>query len=256
MPTMSTCSNCSKPVNTNDRKLQCDGCKRQIHMTCTDVSADDRVTRQRVRGLSILCNNCSSNVSNFSELKTLLDFKTEIHKKINDFDDKLTQLNNKLSQFDAVNSIEFTDNIANEAVDRIVRAKNIIIRGVPETSSGDAQLRKDDDTNKIKLVLDTVGCHETPITFYRVGKTNQKFPRMIKVVMPSEHHAKNILRNKSKLLEEKRTEKFSIIDDKTPTQQQRLRELRSELDTRKNNGEHDLTIRYTNGIPKISKFRS
>ncbi|CAG9829715.1 unnamed protein product [Diabrotica balteata] len=155
-----------------------------------------------------------------SEIKDLLlDFKMEIRAKIDDFDNKITELNDKLSQINLFKSTEFTDNIANEAVDRITRAKNILIRGVTESSSGDVQRRKDDDANKVKLVLDTVGCQEKQITFYRVGKANQRFPRMIKVVMGSEYHVKDILRNKAKLLENKATEKFSIIDDKTPIQQ-------------------------------------
>lgn len=266
----SFCSNCSKVVGDRDSALQCDGCKRSLHMECTGLSSTDRVTRQKVRGLSILCNACTSNLSTFADFKKIInelksdiqekigDLKTDMLKTIDNYNTLLSaeiaSLNNKLSNVESLNSIEITDKIANEAVERISRAKNVFIRGVPEPA-GDTQNKKDSDRRIIEEVLNAVTCSAEPVSLYRVGKPNQRFPRMLKVVMPTESDAKYILKNKKRLLEHTSTRTFTIIDDKTPIQQQYLKQLRAELDTRLKNGERDLTIKYVHGSPKIVSFR-
>lgn len=120
----------------------------------------------------------------------MLDFKKNINNKITEFENKLSELNDKLNQKDSLKSTEMIDTIANEAMDRIHRAKNILIRGVLE-HMGDIQSKKDHDLNKVKSVLNVVGCQENHLAFYRVGKPkpNQRFPRMLKVVMSSEYQA-------------------------------------------------------------------
>lgn len=261
---MPACANCSKPITDREKQasLQCSACKGQIHLGCTELQTEDRVTRQAVRGLKILCNGCSANIEMFSNLKALLeDHKIELHARIDqinvkseEISQKLESIEKKLVNFDDVSSPVYTDKIANEAVDRINRAKNVFIRGVPE-AAGDVQAKKSSDKMAVDLVLRTVESDAQPITFFRVGKPNQRFPRMNKLVMPGEHDAKQILRNKGKLLENSGTRNLTVIDDKTPVQLECLKILRTELDTRKRNGESNLTIRYVQGVPKIVNFR-
>lgn len=255
------CANCAGSISSSEsaRTLQCDGCKRSIHLACTDVSSEDRVTRHKIRGLKILCNKCSTNMDNFNDIKKLLeDFKNEFKKEfINDMDivkDKIDALTRKLENIDNLSSVQFTDKIANEAVDRINRAKNVFIRGVPE-ADGDINTRKESDKKIVETVLTTVNCNTKPVATFRIGKSNSKYPRMIKVVMNNEFEARQILRNKKKLLETNCTKNISVIDDKTPVQVQCLKELREELDMRKRKGEPNLTIKYIHGCPKIVNFR-
>uniref|UniRef100_A0A6P7G4K3 Uncharacterized protein LOC114334099 n=1 Tax=Diabrotica virgifera virgifera TaxID=50390 RepID=A0A6P7G4K3_DIAVI len=263
MPTSQTCANCLKAINDRERSaLQCDACKRGIHLACTELLQDDRITRCKVRGIKIICNSCSSNIEAFSNLKSILkEYNDDLQLKISQIDEKIAEITTKfndleikLSSADQHSSPQFAENIANEAVDRINRAKNVIVRGVPE-STGDIQTKKDEDKKFLEEILSAVECNATPVTFFRVGKVGDRFPRMIKMVMNNEYEAKQILRNKRKLLEKTKTKNVSIVDDKTPMQVNFLKELRSELETRKENGEQNLTIKYIRGIPKITNFR-
>ncbi|CAH1108296.1 unnamed protein product [Psylliodes chrysocephalus] len=90
-------------------------------MECTDLSSTDRVTRQKIRGLNILCNSCSVNLGNFTDLKKVItDFKLDIQKKLDDniakLSTEITQLKNKIVSVEATSYIEITEKIANEAV--------------------------------------------------------------------------------------------------------------------------------------------
>lgn len=249
------CANCLKPIAERSSKLQCDGCKKAIHLSCTELSSDDRITRHKIRGVSIVCNPRSQNLGSVAELKEiLLNFKTDIQRQIDDLNNKLVELNDKISTVESFNTVEFVDSTANEALERINRSRNVLIRGVPEVE-GDIPSCKDHDLAKIKEILHTVSSQSIPVSFHRIGRANQRFSRMIKVIMASESEAKFILKNKSKVLENRATKNVSIIDDKTPVQQERLKELRKELESRKNNGEEDITIKYIQGVPKITKFR-
>lgn len=265
---MSTCANCSKLIDDREssKQLQCDACKQLIHLACTDLRAEDRVTRHKLRGIKILCNNCCSNVESFANLKTLLiDLKDDLQSKIeqidqktklvfNDITERLVHIENRLSTEDQSAPPKIADTVVNEAVDRINRAKNIFVRGVPEIT-GDIETKKNHDGGILKNILDTVMCNSTPVTFFRIGKPTNSFPRMIKVIMQNEHEAKHILKNKKKLLQNVSLKNVSIIDDKTPNQIECLKKLRKELEERKSSGEENLTIKYIQGVPKIVNFR-
>lgn len=261
-----SCANCTKPVLPSDSmKLQCDGCKRLIHVTCTDLPQDDRVTRRRVKCLKVLCNSCGANLEASLDIKGLIEsFKNDIRRELEDVKLKIETLNEKLtavegSAVENSKSVQSSDVVIQEVLDRLNRAKNVFIRGVPELA-GDVNAGRKHDGSVVTEVLNTVNCPAKPITIFRVGKPNvaNKYPRMIKLVMPSEHDARTILRNKKNLIGKSSTSKLSIISDQTPSQVQLLNRLRGELDARKANGEPNLTIKYIHGVPKIisTNFRT
>ncbi|KAL3276289.1 hypothetical protein HHI36_024177, partial [Cryptolaemus montrouzieri] len=117
----------------------------------------------------------------------------EINQKALSVDQKLSTIDSKISKVDYISSTQFADNIANEAVDRI-------IRGIPE-SAGDLSAKIEHDIEIVDDVLRTLECDSAPTTLFRIGKSNNKHPRMIKIVMNNEQDTKRILRNKNKLLE-------------------------------------------------------
>ncbi|CAH1109474.1 unnamed protein product [Psylliodes chrysocephalus] len=169
-----------------------------MHLNCTDLKADDRVTRQKLRCIKIVCNRSSSIVDQFSEVKGILEtFKINIDKKVDSFDEKLKGIqnniesfNNQLSEFkdqvknsESVRSPEFIGTVTAEAVARMRRAKNILIRGVAE-AQGDSAVKKE----QLHLILTSVGSTAEMVSFYRIGKpnSNNKYPRMIKVTFQCE----------------------------------------------------------------------
>ncbi|CAH1110248.1 unnamed protein product [Psylliodes chrysocephalus] len=165
---MSTCANCFKTISDREStKPQCDGCTFFMHLNCTDFKADDRVTRQKLRCIKIVCNRCSSIVDQFGEIKDILEtFKINIDKKVDSFDEKLKSIqnniesfNNQLSEFkdqvknsESLRSPEFIETVTAEAVDRMRRAKNILIRGIAE-AQGDSAVKKEHDKEELDLVL-------------------------------------------------------------------------------------------------------
>lgn len=256
MPDSTACANCTKPVLPSDSsKLQCDGCKRMIHVACTDLPQDDRITRRRIKCLKVLCNSCSANLESSLDIKGLIEsFKNDMRRELEDVKLKIDTLNEKLTAVEN-SSVQSSDVVIQEVLDRLNRAKNVFIRGVPE-ATGDINAKKEHDKSVVTEVLNTVNCPANPVTILRVGKPNptNKYPRMIKLVMPNERDARTILRNKKSLIEKVSTSKLSIISDQTPSQVQLLKDLRGELDTRKANGEQNLTIKYIHGIPKITSI--
>ncbi|KAL3269525.1 hypothetical protein HHI36_008591, partial [Cryptolaemus montrouzieri] len=64
-------------------------------------------------------------------------------------------MNAKLSTVEKLNSTQYRDEIVQEAVDRMSRSKNIIIRGAPEIAADNTQ-RKIHDSAIVKKVLETV----------------------------------------------------------------------------------------------------
>lgn len=252
---MPVCANCSQQVGES-KHLTCDACKRALHLNCTDVSLkDDRVTRMKMRNIRIVCNQCSANIDQFSNLETLLkSFRQDIKEQLDGFAAKFEDINKKLSTIDHLNSVDFTEDIASEAFDRLNRARNIMIKGVPEVA-GQKEVKKEHDRKIVADVLGKVGSEATPVAILRVGgvNTNSPYPRGIKVVLSSEQEAKHVFRNSGKLLESRETKDFRITDDKTALQIKYLNSLREQLESRKKNGEADITIKYIRGQPKIVK---
>ena len=230
-----------------------------IHVAClglAGLSEKDRVTRNRVQGIKFFCNACSASLDKMGNVCALIEkLKNDISSKMESFETKISDLSKKLEPVNEIQSPVFIDNITNEAIDRIKRSKHIIIRGAVEIN-GTSSEKTAHDSTIVANVLKAVNSKATPITFFRFGKPHSKFPQQIKVVLPSEYDAKQILKNKRKLLETNATKKLSIIDDKTPHQRKYLAKLRKTLETRKNAGETELTIKYVHGNPKIVSTES
>ncbi|CAH2098394.1 unnamed protein product [Euphydryas editha] len=89
-----------------------------------------------------------------------------------------------------------------------------------------------------------------PIKTIRKGKYNPDIPRAIKIILPISEAAKSILRNKSNL----KASNIKLYSYETPYQQKYRNNLRNELKRRLEGGEKDLTIKYINGVPKITKI--
>ncbi|KAG8260446.1 hypothetical protein J6590_097228 [Homalodisca vitripennis] len=92
------------------------------------------------------------------------------------------------------------------------------------------------------------------LKFFRLGKASQDRIRPIKLILPSESEAINLLKGFAK-----ESSKFgylkeiSLSNDKTPKEMDYFKNLRSTLAARISNGEQDLIIKFIKGIPKIVK---
>jgi hypothetical protein len=148
-----------------------------------------------------------------------------------------------------LSSLQFEE-VTSEAVERMIRSKNVIIYGVPE-SSGTTEQRQTKDATEIRKIISAITPEAIPQKIIRIGKPNSPNTRPLKVSLSNDLIAKEVLRNKNKLINSDLSRSISISDDKTPKQLEYLKNLRTELQLRRDNGEDNITIKYMKGIPSI-----
>lgn len=254
---MPNCANCGGGIG-NRRHRECDCCKRKIHIDCTDLQqVDDRLTRAKLKCVKIVCNACSDNIDQFAGLKNAIEaMRADMNSRLTSFDEKLEALENKITTIDGVatSSPLNRETTIREALDRIHRSKNVIVQNVPE-HAGSVADRKEHDSVKVSEILTTIGSTSSPVSVIRLGKARADGkPRALRVVFADSHAAKCALRNKKKLIDSPALSAYKIYDDRTRMEIDYLEELRRELKRRMENGEPDLTIRYSRGVPEISKI--
>lgn len=91
-----------------------------------------------------------------------------------------------------------------------------------------------------------------PVSVYRLGKSSNE-SRSLGIVLPSPCEVFEILKVKQKLLNVTKLASVRISTDRTPLQVNYFKSVLSELKSRRDNGENDLTIKYLNNIPTFSK---
>lgn len=255
---MPSCANCTGSI-AGKPNIQCDCCKREIHIACTGLQVDDRITRNRARCIKIVCNTCSGNIDQLADLKASFDeVKSSLLGKIEALERKFSEVSNNVSTVlnrQTVHDPKEKEAIIQETVDRISRSRNVIVRGVPEVT-GSLEERRRHDSAKVSEMLTAMNSSALPISVIRMGKASagnggESRPRALKVVLPDRSSAVSVLRNKSKLLEARAYRGVTVSDDKTPAQITYLNELRAELQRRTDDGEPNLTIKYKRGVPEI-----
>ena len=133
----------------------------------------------------------------------------------------------KLENSESNSSAADKKDLLTELEERRVRAHNVITFGLQQDLNG----KSDADSTR------------------RIGKSRDNEPVPLKVPFASRNDALFVLRNKEKLSKYK----LSVKNDKMPSQQEYIKSLQSELDTRIASGEKDLRIKYEKGVPRIVK---
>lgn len=245
------CCKCGSDVD-NSSSFPCDSCKRWVCNRCSDLSASEiRCLQMKKRVLKFCCPDCESGLLQVPVLIQQMQTNT---KKLEELSEKFFQM----SPTSGTNvSPSVCESMVTEAMERVKRASNVILRGVPEPQ-GSIRERISTDEQYVSNMLSTIIGNEPdlkPVKVVRFGKGSPDHPRLVKVVFPNSAACKRVLRNKNKLS----TSPFrgiSIQDDKTPKQLAYLRDLREELKSRLDAGEMDLTIKYIRGVPTIVSSRA
>lgn len=148
------------------------------------------------------------------------------------------------------NQLHLNEKLVREVKERNEREKNIILVGLPEPNFPSAEERMAKDESDIFETTRSVSKDiPKPVKVVRIGKFSADKNRAIKVCYGTLGPAKQLLRNKEKL-----PDGVKIYSDQTLMQQKYLQDLKDELARRLRNGETDLTIKYTNGVPSIIKI--
>lgn len=244
------CFQCEDDHN-DENTIQCDGCKRNICLQCSNLTTSEA----RVMGLKgkrtllYLCPACREALF---QVPKLIKSYEGLREELDDVKKMLSQSSSPSPTPATVVTLPPPDTnaIMEEVLERERRATNVILVGIKECDSNIGSERKLFDDLSVKKILQDVNnggdfC-EKVVTVQRLGRRDDGKTRPIKVVLTSRQDAVWVLKNKNKAKKEVR-----IYDDKTPKQREELNRLRDSLNTRVQNGEANLTIRYVKGVPKI-----
>lgn len=244
---VSPCPNCCAPIGSA-ATIQCDGCKKQIHVGCTDISGDlaTRLTRSKSKFIRIYCSQCCSLEERCDKLLAMVDGLRA------DLDNRFKNLELRMAETPTAQGNQFED-IVSEAAERIKRSGNVLIRGIPETASTGGHPSNDDTAKVMQLIEAVQGPDHVvpPISVKRVGKSIGGKPRTLIATFNCPEDARKILRNKKRLANIESFKNTFISDDMTPRQLKHLQDMRLQLKQRIESGEGNITIKYIKGVPRI-----
>jgi len=135
---------------------------------------------------------------------------------------------------------------------RSLLAVNLIIRGVPESLNTSTSERISHDKKFVSDIFDKLYNPvpaESILRAYRIGKTADNKPRLLKIVLTSRAVVDSVVTTFRKLQANPpdHLRSISITRDRT----QSIREVYQKLIAKRENGKSNITIRYFDGIPKI-----
>lgn len=219
----------------------------QIHNKISQEISD---TRQEMKEIKSATENL------ISEYHTIRNEIENMRQQNSSIQEKISQLNSDINTCKSicttspVNPPPLTyENITLEVQDRCHRQKNIIIAGVLELNDINTNNRREHDKQQVIKIIKSISENcPMPKTIFRLGKFVPGKNRSLKVCFETQDTASYILRNR-KL----KDTNIRIYWDQTPAQQKYLQSLKTELAQRQQSGETNLTIKYSNGIPKITK---
>jgi len=85
-----------------------------------------------------------------------------------------------------------------EVLEEDKRQHCVVVSGVPESKATSPTARALEDRQQINNILDNAGVECIPTKTYRMGSSQQNFPRLIKVELPTRWHVKRLLGSKKK----------------------------------------------------------
>ena len=135
-----------------------------------------------------------------------------------------------------------------EEEDKYRRRVNVIIHGMSEPKSPDVQNRKQEDADKLQLLLHKLSCDDVSVEeFVRLGAPptgDDKKSRSVRVTFSSEESRNRVLKRSKNLrnMEELEWTRVFIHQDFTPKERELRKELLKQLKHRKENGEKDLIL--------------
>lgn len=235
------------------------------------VILQDSCNKQN-QNIKTICDNIASINVTLQDMKITTEeliaenksLKTQINTLANtvkENEEKISSLRTDVQQIKSVSAAPANppatpqrfEDLFEEFQDRAERSKNIMIVGVPERHISNSEERREIERNEAARIINTIypDCPRAA-KVQRVGKYDGKKIRPLKLSFSSQEIAKTILRNKSNMT----LDGVRIYSDQTPQQQKFMKNLRDELQQRKDNGEKDLIIKFSKGTPKIVKEQS
>jgi hypothetical protein len=174
-----------------------------MHYRCTDDDINF-LRRSKSTQITILCKSCKSGLSSVRDLKLNIESLQ-------------LSLNQRLSAIKSpVISKDQKEEIIRESVERSLRAANIILANVPETSN-------DQDVTVANDILECIdpSAIVSPENVTRLGKKVLNHPRLLKLKLKNVDMARMVLKRK-KALNSSAFSTVRIFDDQTAYQRNYL----------------------------------
>lgn len=181
----------------------------------------------------------------FNRLSKYFDDKlNELKDHINLIEDDVAKINERVTLLEnispVVNELNLINCVCDEICERNRRILNIVLLNFIPTEGIDLLVN----------VNNLLGEGSNfPVASYAkfIGKTNKRGSRPIKIFFDSRDAVNLLFKNREFF--SKRN--LKIFNDNTVSQQKYYNQLRAELNSRLDNGESNLIIKYFNGTPKI-----
>lgn len=257
---------CVKQLGSKSTAVECSSCESFYHSKCVDIDKQVCDALKTINGFRWLCHKCNEKADVCDNRKCgsckLIPQFLDMLEKLNDTVDALKQEISTLKKSETRSDFE---EIVSEVTDRINRKRNLMVFGVAEPDSSlSADVRSGMDFQTIKEIVKFVSPNINDalvenINVFRVGRLKSaEVPRPIKVELRGESDVRQLLKQvqlKRQSLKSHLTYKsISITMDRTARQQSLYKEVKAELDIRRNAGEKNISIKYVKGIPQISSI--
>lgn len=243
-----TCSKCNKKMHSSCiSKHKCtttDTLEITLHTSINELRNEVGAISNQLKRQEGLFNNIEAMLL---EIKQLRDENSKLRESVDLLNDRLNIVEGCMPHFNVTAN---TMHVVSELNDQRNRQNNVIMFNLPESSERSTADANADDLQKIKQALDEIG---TGIVISSVTRLDKKEPgktRPVKVTFANTTDAKLVLKNP------KRIENINIKSDQTPLQREYLKQVKSELKSRRDDGENNLTIKFKNGLPTIIQSKN
>ena len=193
---------------------------------------EDTITSKLKSLETTLTNKFNALTDQVNELSTKMNQESNIEMATDALPSTQAQVSSNQSELSVESIATMTASLMSEEKEKEKRKLNIIIHNLPESTLEDAQARKQEDIKNINSLLTKYIGVSTPISnAVRLGKKLES-PRLLKVTVSTKEEKTLILRNRLKLRNKENPSnilKVFITSDLTPLEQQKQKQLRSQL---------------------------
>lgn len=242
MPVCACCGN----TDESHKIVNCCICKKSFRIDCVKISVSEARKIHSRTGFTWTCSTCLNLGDDLNGLKSII---VSLQGDIKVLKDALLHSTTASSL-----SLLDTERVVQEVADRDRRKTNIVVFGRDEGNCDSNAQQVDLDTSLVNDICTALQVDVQDFKVTRLGKfdsTAARRKRPIRVSFRSESSVSLIMQKISKLRSMAEFSTLSIFRDKTPMQLQIHKDAKTELIARLNNGEKNLKIKYTRGIPKI-----
>lgn len=220
-----SCSKCTFGYTTAGGLFECNSCKKMFHKPCLGQKFNNAVDPDRV----IVCGDC--------DIKVRIE---SLHNELSQLNPNFDMLQNRLS-------VIAREEFIYETIDRIKRAKNIIVYNLAESAQQTEVKRQKADRLRITREISKfclVDLHQ--IHVHRIGGTITNVPRPLKVCLKREYDVRKIMRYCHRCVSG-----LQFALDKTVLQRRIAKDAVDRLHFLRHQGNNKITVKYVRGMPII-----